>query len=141
MHKSTREQIVNACIELMAREDRAAVVREQLQRAYGISQRSAERRYAEAKARLLEAAQAKREDVLADALAQYRAVIRDAWRAKPVDRSAVLRAQERLDKVLGLEAAQKIEHSGTLRTEAADSFLAELPDDLRTSVLAALPEE
>lgn len=48
---------------------------------------------------------------------------------------------KQIAELTGADAPKRLEHSGTLRTEAADSFLAELPDDVRASVLAALPEE
>ena len=48
---------------------------------------------------------------------------------------------KQLAELTGADAPKRLEHSGNIRTEAADSFLDELPDDVRASVLAALPEE
>lgn len=134
-----REQQRTDAACLLANEWRTGAIIKELCRKYGIHKRAAEKRLAEVIAEAREAGKATREEIRAESNRFYRELIRDAMSAK--DRVAALRARERIDKLFGAEAPERHEHSGTLRLETADKFLASLPDDLRAASIASLPDE
>jgi len=77
---------------------------------YGVTARTAERYLSRAREMLREYTEEDIEDHRGKALKVYWGVVRDPA-ATPMEK---VRAQQRIDKILGLESAHKVEHSGNL---------------------------
>ena len=89
---------------------------------YGISGSTAEKYLARARAKLRALLDGDIEEHRSKSLTVYAKVVRDP-QATP--REKVL-AQQRIDKILGLESAHKVEHSGNL---SLGDFLSQADDD------------
>jgi len=127
---------VNLAIILLSRGGRHDDVASALRKQYGISYRSAARRMAEARAQMHAAAQASRDEHIADALAHYGDLIRYGW-SKEGDRRVALDAQKAKDKITGILAAQRIDVTSA-RERQVDAALDALPDDVRAAIAEAM---
>ncbi len=85
---------------------------------FGISERSAKRRLADAKAAAEVDAQAERADIRTENLARYRLIYRRALAGGAF--AAATKALERVDKLYGTEEATKIEVTERQRVSPAD---------------------
>ena len=106
----------------LSRRMKKGVIKEILRKRFDVSTRTTERILARARANIVEASGKPRESHREDAYAFYSSVISDpsaAVRTKLI-------AQERIDKLLGLESANKLELSGPdgrpIRLEAEKNF-------------------
>ena len=126
--RPTRRQCVELCRKLLTMRVHDTDIELSLAESYGTTGRSARRYLARAKRALLDAARRPRDEHVADAYALYCAVISDP-NAKHADK---LKAQERIDKLLGLNAPQ--DGDGPAADRKSD-----LPSWLITSIECAGP--
>jgi hypothetical protein len=109
------QQAIELAEAALARRLHPCKVRALVREAFGIKGRSCDRVLARARGRIRERTGKGKEHHAADAFAFYDSVVRD----EEAPLRLRLLAQQRIDELMGLEAAQKHEHSGPGRAPMA----------------------
>lgn len=108
--KPTQEEIekrIDICVQYLGRKTPKSVIKQRLNVLYGVGPRTVEAYLSRARKKIMQAVGRTRADLVADSVATYTAIIADP----DTSASDRIRAQERIDKVLGLEAAFKVDVS------------------------------
>ena len=107
-HRSEHQQIIAACRDMFALGARNGEVKSRVSEQFGISPRTVERYMRRARDAMVEETTRSRTELRAEAAEVYRIILRD----ETANHFAKMKAQERIDKLFGLESPQQIEHSG-----------------------------
>lgn len=126
------DEAVDLAESLLSRRYSKAFIKSQLKEKFDCCARTCERVLSRARERIIAASGADRTAHRQDALAFYNSIIRDD---KANVREKII-AQERIDKLLGLEAAAKIELQPNIENEEKRQIEAAILHDPQTNALA-----
>jgi hypothetical protein len=124
--KLITEQVIEFCIELLARQHHKGVIKRLLASKYKItSARTAESALARARARIRERRGEAAQDLIDDSVSVYRSIIRSPRSSA----REIIMAQERLDKLFGLEVHTRGAPTADAKVIKFRPIVAKKPDD------------
>jgi len=103
--KIEHQKRVRMCVELLSRGFRDGEIKREVSNRYDCSPRTVERYLRRARDELADELGASRAEHKARSLDQYRAILRNPGGTPP---ALLIKAQERIDKLLGLESPHKV---------------------------------